>query len=53
MGKFNVFPKTQYIYFKVFLKDEEENVYIHEEVPSFEAIFPKLSNATTDVNLAI
>ncbi len=51
LGKFNVFPKTHFIYFKYFFKDDYENLYIHEDLPSLETVWPVLSNASMNLNL--
>jgi len=53
MGKFNMFPRSNYIYMKVYLKDEYENVYMHEDLTMVETIWPKLTNTTVDTNLTI
>jgi hypothetical protein len=33
-----MFPKRNYLYFKFYLRDEFENVYIHEDLNSVDAI---------------
>ena len=53
MGKFNVFPKIDYIYFKLYLKDEFSNVYIHEDLTTVETIWTQLSNTTVNTHLTV
>ena len=48
MGSFNVFPRRNYIQMKVYLKDEFENVYIHDDLNSVDLITPRLVNSTVD-----
>jgi|LauGreDrversion4_2_1035121.scaffolds.fasta_scaffold27191_4 hypothetical protein len=40
MGKFNVFPKSNYPFFKYYLADEYQNFYVHETLPSMPMITP-------------
>jgi hypothetical protein len=51
MGPFNVFPKRNYLYFKVYLRDEFENPYIHEDLNTADAIVARLSNTTVETPL--
>lgn len=53
MGKFNVFPKMNYLYLKYYLADDFGNVYMHDDLPSVEALTAKLSNITNDFSLAV
>lgn len=50
MGPFNVLTRSSFIYLKLYLKDEFENVYIHEDLgaSTLEPIWAKLTNATAD-----
>ncbi len=48
MGPFNVINRNSYIYMKFYLKDEFENIYIHEDLNKIDDIWPRLSNTTFD-----
>ena len=39
------------LYFKFYLKDEFENVYIHEDLTRVDDIWPRFANITYDFNL--
>lgn len=51
MGPFNVMNRNGFIYMKYYLKDEYENVYIHEDLNKIDDIWPRFSNSSYDVNL--
>jgi hypothetical protein len=51
MGPFNQILRHSNLYFKFYLKDEFENVYIHEDLSKVEDIWPRLLNTTLDFNL--
>lgn len=53
MGSFNNFPRRNYIQMKLYLKDEFENVYIHEDLNTVDQITPRLVNSTVDTQLNI
>jgi hypothetical protein len=52
MGPFNQILRHSNLYFKFYLKDDFENVYIHEDLSKVEDIWPRLSNTTLDYNLS-
>ena len=52
IGKFAQFPRQQFLYFKIAIKDEFDNLYMHEDLPALETLAFRLSNSTNDVNLA-
>jgi hypothetical protein len=51
MGKFNVFVKSNYPFFKYYLADDYQNVYIHESLPSLPLITPQLTNSSGSLAL--
>jgi hypothetical protein len=53
MGSFNNFPRRNFIFMKFYLKDEFENVYIHEDLNTVDQITPRLVNSTVDTQLSI
>lgn len=53
MGSFNVFPRRNFIQMKLYLKDEFENVYIHEDLNTVDPITPRLVNSTVETQLSI
>jgi hypothetical protein len=53
MGSFNVILKKSYLYFKIYLRDEFENAYIHEDLNNVDAIIPRLVNTTVETLLTL
>lgn len=53
MGKFNQFPRSQYIFMKMAFKDEFDNLYIHEDIPNLETLTYRLINTTVETSLTI
>jgi hypothetical protein len=53
MGPFNVILKKSYLYFKIYLRDEFENPYIHEDLNNVDAIIPRLVNTTVETLLTL
>jgi hypothetical protein len=51
MGPFNVLVRRNYIQMKLFLKDEFDNVYIHEDLNTVDPISPRLVNSTVETPL--
>jgi len=51
MGPFNQVLRNTNLYFKFYLKDEFENVYIHEDLSRVDDIWPRFANASFDFNL--
>ena len=51
MGPFNQVLRSNNLYFKFYLKDEFENVYIHEDLSRVDDIWPRFANTTLDFNL--
>jgi hypothetical protein len=51
MGPFNQIVRSNNLYYKFYLKDEFENVYIHEDLTRVDDIWPRLGNTSLDFNL--
>ena len=48
MGKFNVFPRSNFIFMKYYLMDDFQNVYMHENLPAVQTLNVQLSNQTVN-----
>jgi hypothetical protein len=53
MGKFNMFPKKNFLYMKIALKDEFDNLYLHEDVSSIQSAADALTYQLINANVVI
>jgi hypothetical protein len=53
IGKFNVIVRANYIYMKIYMKDEYENTYVNEEAITIDTMYANLRINGKDSNMTL